>query len=133
MSYKEIDLVEELIEKKEMELIPQTKKECSPVGTLDKEIEMLMIGLQERSGDEQSLTIHAIQSMRFLNNALKDNNNKMLSMLLALDKSAEIHWSKDGSIIHASVYHLIPRRKLIEIDLKVMPDNSVCVMKTEFL
>ena len=109
------------------------KTETLTAGTLDREIEMLMTGLQEKSGVEESLTIHTIQSMRFLNNALKNNDNKMLSVLLALDESAEIHWSKDGSIIHASVYHLIPRQKLIELDLKVMPDNSASVMKAEFL
>ncbi len=127
------ELQQSLNSKEEEEAVLEIDNGCSPVGTLDKEIKMLMTALQEKSSDEQSLMIHVIQSMRFLNNALKNNTNKMLSVLLALDESAEIHWSKDGSIIHASFYHLISRQKLIELDLKVMSDNSACIMKTKFL
>lgn len=100
---------------------------------LDKEIEMLMMELQGEDNEKKDLMIHTIQSMRFLNNALKHNRSKILNILLALDESAEIHWSKDGDIIHASIYHLIPRRQLMNLELKVIDNRSACIMKTEFL
>lgn len=108
---------------------------------LDKEIEMLCRKLEEiqeqedeKDTEEMYLMIHTIQCMKFLNKALKSNNSKLLSTLLALNESAEIHWSKkEDTIIHASVYHLIPRQQLMELDIKVMFDSSACIMKAKFL
>lgn len=103
------------------------------MGNLDKEIEMLKAELQKKSGEEYDLMFHTVQCMLFLNKALKNNYSKLLSALLALDDSAEIHWKKEDSTIHASVYHLIPRQELMELDIELLFSNSACITKAKFL